>query len=410
MNSQKPICMVAYTEYSRDPRVRRYAEALASSGYQVECFVLNEDAHHSPKVSNIQIHHLNMYQYRGDSNVAYILSYLLFFLKVFLKVSMINMFRYKVIHVHNMPDFLVFTTILNKLFGAKIILDIHDTMPEIYKAKFQPPMSIIFFYILLFQEKLSCWYSDLIINVHQPHLDHNVRYHGLNIKKAHIISNYADMALFNQKQFHSNSKSINSSTINLIYHGTIAERFGLNIVLHGIKKVIKDFPNVCLNIYGKGDGVQDLIEMIKVLQLEQHVKYHGQIHLSQIPKKISNSDIGIVSYHISEATDLMLPLKLMENVAMGLPTMTVKNKAITYHFQDDELAYYDAGDSNSFSNKLKTLLSHPDQLKSYAIKASEVNKRLNWDNEKNKYLNIIASLLNNVSPTTNKPSTPMEKL
>ena len=44
--------MVAYTEYARDPRVRRYAECLARNGYEVDCFVLKE-------ANNIQVDVLN---------------------------------------------------------------------------------------------------------------------------------------------------------------------------------------------------------------------------------------------------------------------------------------------------------------------------------------------------------------
>jgi glycosyltransferase involved in cell wall biosynthesis len=350
--------------------VRRYAEALASSGFVVDCFVLKEKNQTSQKDNGINLQYLNIEQYRGSSNMAYILSYLSFFLRTFFHVSIKNLFRYKIIHVHNMPDFLVFTTIFNKIFGAKVILDIHDTMPEIYKAKFQPPLSYIFYYILLFQEKLSCWYANLVINVHQPHLEHNVKYHGLNVKKAHIISNYADTNLFNLHQY----QHIDSN-----------------------------------NIYGKGDGVNDLKQTIDQYNLSDHVKYHGQIPLSDIPEKLYNSDIGIVSYHISEATNLMLPLKLMENIAMGLPTMTVRNKAIDYYFEDDELIYYIAGDADSFCDQLLDLVQSPNSLKTFAIKASQINNRLNWEDEKVKYLNIIESIIKDRPMNNYKTITNMKK-
>ena len=409
MKSTKTIGMIAYTEYSRDPRVRRYAEALASSGFVVDCFVLKEKNQTSQKDNGINLQYLNIEQYRGSSNMAYILSYLSFFLRTFFHVSIKNLFRYKIIHVHNMPDFLVFTTIFNKIFGAKVILDIHDTMPEIYKAKFQPPLSYIFYYILLFQEKLSCWYANLVINVHQPHLEHNVKYHGLNVKKAHIISNYADTNLFNLHQYQHIDSNKDQNHYTLIYHGTIAERFGLNVILEGLGKALRTYSKISMNIYGKGDGVNDLKQTIDQYNLSDHVKYHGQIPLSDIPEKLYNSDIGIVSYHISEATNLMLPLKLMENIAMGLPTMTVRNKAIDYYFEDDELIYYIAGDADSFCDQLLDLVQSPNSLKTFAIKAPQINNRLNWEDEKVKYLNIIESIIKDRPMNNYKTITNMKK-
>ena len=37
-----------------------------------------------------------------------------------------------------MPDFLIFTAVIPKLLGAKVVLDMHDLMPEVYMAKYGP--------------------------------------------------------------------------------------------------------------------------------------------------------------------------------------------------------------------------------------------------------------------------------
>ena len=46
---------------------------------------------------------------------------------------------YDLIHVHSLPDFEVFSAAIPKLFGAKIVLDIHDIVPEFYASKFRKP-------------------------------------------------------------------------------------------------------------------------------------------------------------------------------------------------------------------------------------------------------------------------------
>ena len=47
--------------------------------------------------------------------------------------------KYDLVHVHNVPDFLVFSAWLPKLAGTKIILDIHDILPEFFANKFRKP-------------------------------------------------------------------------------------------------------------------------------------------------------------------------------------------------------------------------------------------------------------------------------
>ena len=147
--------MVAYTEYVRDPRVRRYAESLVRHGYSVDCFVLKEAGKpHYEEVNGVSLHHLDIFQYRGNSNISYIFSYLKFFFLA--KIALLKNLskKYAVIHVHNMPDFLVFSTLINKGFGSKVILDIHDNMPELYLAKFKSILGKPIYSLLLIQKKL----------------------------------------------------------------------------------------------------------------------------------------------------------------------------------------------------------------------------------------------------------------
>ena len=48
-----------------------------------------------------------------------------------------------VVHVHNMPNFLIFGALPIKLGNGKIVLDVHDTMLETYASKFQEDKNTI---------------------------------------------------------------------------------------------------------------------------------------------------------------------------------------------------------------------------------------------------------------------------
>lgn len=392
-NLPKKIAMVAYTEYSGDPRVRRYVDALIENGSSVDCFVLKEKGLFNINNNSVSINHLPMYQYRGNSNIAYIFSYLKFFFLCLIRVSFINRKKYSIIHIHNMPDFLVFTTILNKLSGTRIILDMHDSMPELYQSKFDSIAGGFLYYLLLLQEKISCMYADIVINVHQPHQNYLVENHGLNKNKSIVICNFADSSLFNPTQYQRIVENKSDENFHLIYHGTISDRFALDIILMGLKLTLEKHKNIKLDIYGKGDGVGNLLKCIDELNIGDRVNYHGQIALHLLPKKISNADLGIVSYLYSRATDLMLPLKLLEYTAMEIPVLTVKNKAIDYYFRSGELEYYNDSDPNSFSEKLLQVINSSPKYNGMKAKTRIINKRLNWENEKIKYMQIIDKLI-----------------
>ena len=70
---------------------------------------------------------------------------------------------YDVIHVHSLPDFEVFAAFIAKLLGAKLVLDIHDLMPEFYANKFDKSSRSLIFRSLALVERMSVAFSDHVI-------------------------------------------------------------------------------------------------------------------------------------------------------------------------------------------------------------------------------------------------------
>src|SRR5204862_1399232 len=71
--------------------------------------------------------------------------------------------RYDIVHVHNIPDFLVFAAWFPKLTGARVILDIHDIVPELFASKFKAANGSMLVRGLKFVEKLSALFANHII-------------------------------------------------------------------------------------------------------------------------------------------------------------------------------------------------------------------------------------------------------
>jgi hypothetical protein len=70
---------------------------------------------------------------------------------------------YHLIHIHSVPDFEVFAALVLKLTGAKVILDIHDIIPELYISKFEMDENSFQFKLLSLIERLSVAFSDHVI-------------------------------------------------------------------------------------------------------------------------------------------------------------------------------------------------------------------------------------------------------
>lgn len=395
------IAMVAYTNYSTDGRVKREAEALAENGYLVDFFDLKRiDDPSFELINGVNLYHLSQQRYRGNSNFKYILFYVEFFIRIFFKISIFYFKRrYKVIHVDNMPDFLVFTALVPRIFGAKLILDIHDTMPETFSTKFRKNSNSFLFKILLFQERISVNFVNSVISVHYPQANDILRKHGIRKEKVTVVSNFADKKIFNPniKNF-SSRRIILDNSFKLIYHGTIAKRFGFDVVVEGIKIVKDKISNLYFLILGEGDYSKELFELIKRNGLEQIIEFRNTtVPITDLPKIIMEFDLGIVSYTLSKATEYMLPTKLMEYIAMEKPVLCVRNNVISYYIKEGEIEFYDGRNPNSFGKKLLYLYKNRNRCEEIKSNLRRINERLNWENEKKKYIVLIKKLIGEVS-------------
>ena len=151
----KKICVVSYTLYMADHRVEREAETLARRGDHVDLISLAEDGRPSSEtVEGVHVHRVGFTRYRGSSSVRYIGSYVKFLFAVTAKLLRMHLkVRYDVIYVHTMPDFMVLAGLIPKLMGAKLVLDIHDMMPELYVSKFGVTHQHPLIRLLAFQEQ-----------------------------------------------------------------------------------------------------------------------------------------------------------------------------------------------------------------------------------------------------------------
>src|SRR5262249_32068310 len=139
---------------------------------------------------------------------------------------------YRVVHVNNMPDFLVFCTIVPKLFGCKIILDIHDPMPNTFASKYKTGENGLFFRLLLWQELISTRYSDRILTVHEPVKYGILTKHGLKPDSIEVIANFADEEVFGLRDCYQLGDKVR-----LVFHGTILERYGLANVIVAMSRL-----------------------------------------------------------------------------------------------------------------------------------------------------------------------------
>ncbi|MFZ4790766.1 MAG: glycosyltransferase [Candidatus Competibacteraceae bacterium] len=388
MNNQKKICMIAYAHYSYDARIKAYTRTIEQIGGTVDIFALREQGKKKfEQIGNSRIFYLAN-KYQGSNGFFYLISYIAFFIKAFIKVSyMFVKEKYTAIHVHNMPNFIIFAAILPRILGARVILDIHDLMTVNYMVKFNVDADNFLIKCLIFEQKISARFASYLLCA-----DHNQKNYLESVcnipqKKIKVIMN-----LPNEEIFHPVERvNLNHDKFRLIYHGTIAKRLGIDIMLEAISKIGDQIP-IHLSIYGSGDFLAEAVSIANKLNLDGKVYFSKSFFPTEmVPKMVSGVDLGVVANRKSLATDrFMMPVKLLEYVYLKIPVVAPRLEIIESYFDEGMIKYYDPENVNDLARCILELYNNPQERESLVYKASTFYEKCSWKIQGEEYLRLLS--------------------
>ena len=385
------VCMVAYTHYPTDSRVRREAEALVERGDTVDIICLGEKGEKNPEYYNgVRMIKIEINRYRGSNPLTYLVSYLQFFFITVFKLAGLQIKNaYQVIQVHTMPDFMVFTAIFPKLRGAKVLLDVHDLMPELYQSKFGFDAKHPIIRFISWMERRSIGFANQAIAVHKPHLA-ALCSHGNPPEKFIILLNLPDKKIFSQSTV---AQPHNNPGMQLIYHGTVAKRNGLEVAIRAISTMKPDLPEITLRIIGDGDDIERLSTLVKELELQEVVKIDkGLVPMEQLIPIIQNADVGIIPILYDDFTKFMLPVKLLEYVALGKPVICSKTETIEAYFDNSMVQFTTPGNIAELAEAIRFLYGNPHRRIELSTNSEKFNREYNWEKQKQIYFQLIDGL------------------
>ncbi|MGE5844742.1 MAG: glycosyltransferase family 4 protein [Syntrophaceae bacterium] len=389
---KKAVYMVAYTTYATDPRVRREAETLASlADYEVTIVVPKTGTlPRATDFNGVNVVELNAGRYWGKSFSAYLLSYLKFLVAVFFDCTRRTLGgRVDIVHIHNMPNFLIFSAMVPRLMGKKVILDIHDTVPETYIDKFKDYGSLIS-RILCLEEALCCRMAHRILCVNHPQREMLIG-RGIPGQKISVSLNVPDDRWFSNGGGAVPKRGA-ADSFDLVYHGTLARRLGVDLTIRAVADLKEKIPGLKFHVIGAGDDEGELIAMAERLGLESCVIFHGLIPIERLASALRPMHLGVISNRRNRATELMLPVKMLEYISLGIPVVAPPLKTIRHYFSDDMLTFFDAEDVASLSAAILEAYSSEEKRLTQARRARAFLERFGWQRHKQDLLDLYRSL------------------
>jgi glycosyltransferase involved in cell wall biosynthesis len=385
----KKICMVTYSTYETDTRVRRYAEALAKRGDIVEVIAITggsvpmgEETLCGVRVFRIQ---RRVRDERGKWGYASRL--LRFFISSGKFLTKRNReIRYDLIHVHNIPDFLVFSAWYPKITGAKIILDIHDVVPELFINKFRVETGSILVRILMNIERVSAAFADHVIVANHLWEEKLVR-RSVPRDKCCVLLNHVDSDIFYRRE-----RTRKDDKFILIFPGTWQWHQGLDIAIEALAHLKDRVPNAELHLYGGGGDASNLASLAETLGLSDRVKFFEDVSLDRVAEVVANADIGIVPKRADSFGNEAYSTKIMEYMSQGIPVVASRTRIDSYYFDDTNIRFFPSGDAQAMAEAIIEIKENA-ELRTALVQAGlEYAKANDWDHKKDDYLNLVDAL------------------
>lgn len=371
---KKRVCIVRQNFYPTDMLVRREAQALREASFDVD--VICTSSPRQPReevVDGIHVHRLPP-QRKKRGVARYFFEYFSFFFLVAFKLTILHLRRpYALIQVNTMPDFLVFATLIPRLLGAKVSLQVYEPMPELWATKFHFPLLIKLLQVV---EQLSLRYTHAAFTVTQQLKDTLVA-RGADPDKITVVLNVPAERFF--REYAAGPAPAIDGNFTLICHGAIEERYGHDTMLEAIHSLRSVIPNIRLRILGKGSYLEELLAQVEALNLGDHVQYLGYVPLPQLVQELRRADVGIVAQKSSPYSHLVHTGKMYDYLYFNKPVIASRLRAVSAYFDEASLCYFAPGDAQDLARAIRYLYENPEAREMFARNSRRLYERYRWE-------------------------------
>lgn len=385
-----PACVIRQGLFPMDPRVHREVMGLVAGGYDVDVIAQREpDRPLVEHVDGVRVLRIPL-SYQRSGAPRYILQYALFLLAAGLLAGVLHARRrYRLVQVHSLPDVLVFAALIPKLFGAKVVLDLHEMFPEFFGTKFgDRPLAQR---LIIVAEQLSIRFADFAITCTNEMRDTFVA-RGADPAKMGVVMNTAEEAVFDVERYP--PRGSDGDGFVLICHGTVEEHYGIDTAIEAVALLGDEIPGLRLDVIGSGAYVPEAKALAEERGVADRVRFsEGWVPIEDLLEAISRSDAGVVAMKRDPFRDLTHCNKMYDLITMRRPVINSRTRSVEAYFGDDSFEYFESDDPQDLARAIRRV--HEDDARRTAMvdHATEALEPYRWPRQQEIYLSYIDGLL-----------------
>lgn len=257
------------------------------------------------------------------------LEYLLALLTLAILIPFIVLRRQiSVIHTANPPDFIIPAVAWLKVFGVKLVYDVHDVSEETLRGKFAGGGAMFRFFAagIRWLERVSVSLSDLVIATNNSI---SRRVANLSPEKRIVVVRNSNPLVYRHLEDIPKSPGVQ---LNVGYFGVLANdaAAGLDNLILLAQALEKQGIDFKLTIVGDGPGLTPLRSLVAAASLGGRFQFDGFVGLPQAYDVIRNFDFGIVSWPDTPKSHLHTAMKIMDYMCCGVPVCSLRLREQMY--------------------------------------------------------------------------------
>lgn len=395
LNGQRPqgkrlrVAMVHLSDYRLDSRIQRQARALAERGDEVDLICVGEPEEQRVGAGVIRVHPVAAAKAAGGAG-SYLRSYGSFLARALWRLSALDARRrFDLVEVHNMPDLLTAAALVPRLRGVPVILNVHDTFPELFATRFARPAGDPLERLLKLEERLSAALATRVVTVtDQARLRLEGRRVGAG--RTTVVMNSPDEQVFGPAR--GPVPWPENGPLRVLYHGGLAPRFGVETLIRAVTRLRETVPRVQVRICGSGEDRDRLAGLAAQIDRERIDVAREPVPFADIPQELAAAHIGVVPTLHDRFTELLLPVKLLEYVHMGMGVAASRLPGISGYFSEHELSEFAPGDPEDLARAIESICADPAAARDRAAQATRRLGEIAWERQRRRYLALVDEL------------------
>ena len=284
--------------------------------------------------------------------------------------------RFKVIHMCNPPDLMFAVAWPFKLFGVRVIFDVHDLWPEMFEAKFRKRN--LFYWAVRCAQRLNYSCANVVLATNETNRQAALRNGKKDPSRIFLVRTAPKIP---EASLPPNPALKKGRPFLVGYVGVMGSADGVDLLIETAGIIVHKLGRKDIHFILLGDGPEfaDLLALRDRLKLTEFIDMPGWANNDTLVPALKTIDLGVTCDIPNTYNHSCTMNKVLEYMAFGKPQ-------VSFDLVETRASALDAGlyvrevSAEKLAHAILTLLDNPSQREAMGRRGSDrLHHDLNWD-------------------------------